>query len=325
MISMINSLPWDEIAIPDRDYNVRLIPDGGEIPIYWGKNSQGELLFLISLSGDHRNIFTQEKLSIRGIDIDIRKSVTTERQLLVLTLDRLVDSDLFYTLCKSLFLSLKNINRSDVALSVAMQHLKRWRIFLAGGNAHLLNAQQYRGLFAELTFLDKLLKAGLHHVTAISSWTGPDRIHQDFIFSGRSVEIKSLSSSDRNTVRISSEAQLESIEEKLYLLTLTLQESQDNPMAFSLNTLVAYIRELLPGDAQESFDIKLAASGYTFLPEYEAPKLMVTNTKAYLIEKDFPRIIRPMLPAGVISVSYQLELEKLEPFSCAFEMILEAL
>ena len=322
---MSNSLPWDEIATPERDYNVRLIPDGSVIPAYWGKDVQGKLLFLISLTGDHRNLFEQEKVTVKGVDTDLRQDTATDCQLLVLTLDRQVDSDLFHALCKSLFHSLKEVHRPDVAISVAMQHLKRWRTFLSGQNSRLLTIQEHRGLFAELVFLNKLLEVGLNPASAVMAWTGPEWVHQDFIYSGRAVEVKALSSSDRSTVRISSEDQLESIEEKLYLLTLTLQDSRDNTVALSLNALVTHIRDLLQGESLESFDNKLAANGYAPHHEYETPKLVTTSKKAYLVEKDFPKVVRSMLPAGVRSVSYQLELEKIEPFSCAFETLLEAL
>ena len=322
---MSSSLPWDDIAIPETDYNVRLVPEGGEISTYWGKDIQGKLLFLISLTGDHRSLFAQEKVAVKGVGTDLRQDPATDCQLLVLTLDRQIDSDLFYALCKSLFHNLKDVRRSDVALTVSMQHLKRWRTFLSGQNSRLLTIQEYRGLFAELVFLDKLLEAGLSQTAAVMAWTGPERVHQDFIFSGRAVEVKALSSSDRNTVRISSEAQLESVEEKLYLLTLTLRESQGSQAALSLNALVSHIRELLQGERQEDFDDKLAASGYAPHHEYESPKLIVANKKAYIVEAGFPRIVRSMLPAGVTTVSYQLELEKIEPFSCAFETLLEAL
>ncbi len=322
---MSSSLPWDEIATPQKDYNVRLIPDGGVIPAYWGRDVHGKLLFLISLTGDHRNLFMQERITVKGVDTDLRQDPATDCQLLVLTLDRQVDSDLFYTLCKSLFHSLREVHRPDVALSVTIQHLKRWRTFLSGQNSRILTIQEYRGLFAELVFLGKLLAAGLSSTAAVMAWTGPEWMHQDFIYSGRAVEVKALSSADRNTVRISSEDQLESIEEKLYLLTLTLRESRDNPVALSLNALVTHIRDLLQGESLESFDSKLAATGYVPHHEYETPKLAATNKKTYLVEKDFPKVVRSMLPAGVTSVSYQLELEKIEPFSCTFETLLEAL
>ena len=321
---MSDHLPWDNIAIPDVDYNVRLVTGCGAIPVYWGKNCDGKFLCLVSLVGDHQALFIQEKITIKGLHVDLRQDVAQNYQNLVLTLERQVDSDLFHALCKSLVLSLSQVSRPDAALSLALQHLKRWRLFLMGRNAHLLTAQEYRGLFAELLFLKNLLEVSQDHAYAIMAWSGPDGIHQDFIFSGRAVEIKSLSSSDPSTVRISSENQLESIEGSLYLVCFLLSDARESPTAISLNNLVEEILEYLEDEnVLANFEEKLADYGYIPLPEYDSPKLIVADTRAYLVSNDFPKIVRSELPAGIVSVHYQIELDKINAFACDFSHILE--
>jgi len=321
---MSDYLPWHDISIPDADYNVRLAPDCGAIPVYWGKDCDGKFLCLVSLAGDFQSQFMQEKLAVKGIHIDLRRDASQNCQNLVLTLERQVDSDLFHTLCKSLVASLRQVSLPEVALSVTLQHLKRWRIFLMGQNARLLSAQEYRGLFAELIFLVRLLEANPVPAHAISAWTGPDGVHQDFIFSGRAVEVKSLSSSDRSSVRISSENQLETIESNLYLVCFSLVESQENAKAMSLNGLVDNIASLLKDkDILGSFETKLADYGYIPLPDYDSPELFVANIQAYLVCDEFPKLVRSGLPAGIVHVNYQIELDKLDPFACDFGRVLE--
>jgi hypothetical protein len=321
---MSDHLPWSDIVTPDADYNVRLVPDCGTIPVYWGKDCDGKFLCLVSLSGDHQPLFMQEKLSIKGMHIDLRRDTSQNFQNLVLTLERQVDSDLFHTLCKSLVAGLRQITLPEAALSVTLQHLKRWRIFLMGQNAHLLSAQEYRGLFAELIFLERLLEVNPVQAHAVNAWTGPARIHQDFIFSGRAVEVKSLSGSDRSSVRISSENQLETVEDKLYLVCFSLAESQENAMAMSLNDLVEKIATLLKDkDILAGFEAKLADYGYIPLPDYDSPKLLVANIQAYLVGDNFPRLVRSGLPAGIVQVHYKIELDKIDSFACKFKWILE--
>jgi hypothetical protein len=321
---MSDHLPWHDISIPDVDYNVRLVPDCGSIPIYWGKDCGGKFLCLVSLVGDFQSRFMQEKLSVKGMRIDLRRDASQNCQNLVLTLERQVDSDLFHTLCKSLVASLRQVTLPEVALSVILQHLKRWRIFLMGQNAHLLSTQEYRGLFGELIFLERLLEVTSVPAHAISAWTGPDGVHQDFIFSGRAVEVKSLASSDRSSVRISSENQLETIEAKLYLVCLSLAESQENAMAISLNDLVDKIAApLTDKDVLANFEEKLAGYGYIPLPDYDSPKLFIANIRAYLVRDEFPKLVRSGLPTGVIHVNYQIELDKIESFACEFGRVLE--
>ena len=48
---MSNISPWVEIEIPGNDYNVRKIPETKGVPLYWGKDSAGNCLFIVELSG----------------------------------------------------------------------------------------------------------------------------------------------------------------------------------------------------------------------------------------------------------------------------------
>jgi hypothetical protein len=323
---MHRALPWDDIKVPDSDYNVRLIPNGGAIPAFWGRDIDGHCLFLVSLEGDHRTLFTEGRTSVHGVGVDLQQNASSNRQNLVLTLERQADSDLFCALCESLFESLRPVSRPEAALSVAITHIKRWKAFLAGRNARLLSGEEIRGLFAELIFLVGLYEKPLDHTAAVSAWTGADRVHQDFVFADRAVEVKSLSGTDRSTVRISSEDQLESIQDELFLVTYRLHEAPDAEQARSLNELVRTIESDLkdPG-AIEEFGRKLAAYGYAPLQEYDKPKLLVAGTDAFRVEDGFPKIVRSGLPSGVTRVSYQIEIEKLTPFGRQFTEVLEGI
>ena len=41
------TLPWDEIRLPDKDYNVRRVADSGAVPLFWGKDTDGHCVFMI--------------------------------------------------------------------------------------------------------------------------------------------------------------------------------------------------------------------------------------------------------------------------------------
>lgn len=323
---MSRPLPWDDIRTPGSDYNVRLVPDGGVIPAFWGRDTEGHCLFLTSLEGDHRKAFAEGRTSAHGIAVDLQKDTTSERQNLVLTLERQVDGDLFCSLCESLFESLRTVDRPETALSVALTHIKRWKAFLAGRNARLLSAEEIRGLFAELTFLTSLYDGRLSQTDAVSAWTGADRVHQDFVFSDRAVEVKSLSGTDRSTVRISSEDQLESIQDRLFLVTYRLRDVSDAAHGHSLNELVSTIAGALTDEeAIVEFDRRLAAYGYVPLPEYDRPRLLVSGIQGYRVEESFPRIVRSGLPAGITHVKYQIDIERLARFGCPLDDVLEGI
>src|SRR5690606_8138687 len=183
----------EKIAEPRSDYNVRRVADATEIPCYWGKDVTGRSLFIIELEGGHTSQYRRDVTRLNGISVDLRDGENESQQRLVLALERNVDSDLFLGLCETLISSLASVTDSAVALSVTLQHLKRWKAFLAGKKARLLTNEEIRGLFAELYLLRQLYLRRLTHEEAVAAWCGVEDSHQDFIFGNIAIEVKSLS------------------------------------------------------------------------------------------------------------------------------------
>lgn len=316
--------PWDEIRTPTSDYNVRLVVEHGAVPVYWGKDREGHCLLIVELSGDHTEQFRMDVLSVHGIRIDLRDGETAGQQRLVLTLEKHIDRDLFDSFCRSLIAKLQPVGDPAEALAVALAHIRRWKAFLAGRKTGILSPDQVRGLFAELLFLQTVLRGPMDEVSAIHSWSGADRIHQDFMFGNTAVEIKSVSGRDRSTVRISSEDQLETTLDRLFMLTYRLSELPEAAGSQSLNDLVVAIEAgLTDADGIEEFARKLAAYGYAPLQEYDNPLLVTSGIQAYRVKKDFPRLIRSRLPDGIVRVGYEIELEKMDSYKCGITEIFE--
>ncbi len=207
--TMTKSLPWEQIATPAVDYNVRLAARDMIVPAFWGKDARGQWLTIVELQGDHSGEFNRDPIVVHGISVDLRAGETAGTQRLVLALLDKTDADLFFSLCEALVATLVPVSDSAVALSVTLAHLRRWKAFLSGKRTGVLSAEQVRGLFAELQFLRDLYLTRLPHRESVAAWCGADRVQQDFIFRDNAVEVKSLSGKERNAVRISSEDQLE--------------------------------------------------------------------------------------------------------------------
>lgn len=317
---MPNSSTWDEIAIPRSGFNVRQIIGGSSIPCFWGRDQEGSCLFIIELEGDHTAQFRKHVVSVNGLDIDLRLGENS-KQRLVLTLEKQVDRDLFESLCRTMATSLEFATDSASALAVALSHLRRWKAFLAGGNQHL-SPESVRGLFAELTFLRELFNNRSSVVDAVKAWLGPERSHQDFIFGNTAVEIKSLSGAERNKVRISSEDQLESLNDNLFLRIYRLSNLSEASGGSSLNEIITSIyASLHDAEAIELFDQKLVAHGYAPIPVYDQPRYVVSEIQSYRVDDDFPRLIRSELPQGISCVAYDIQLEMLAPFKCGHETL----
>ena len=317
-------MPWDEIRLPVADYNVRLLAGTGSLPLYWGKDTAGHCLFIIELQGDHSEQFRKGNTSVHGISLDLRAFDVNARQGLVLTLEKHVDNDIFLSLCETLIASLHPLTDSGTALAVTLTHIKRWKMFMSGRNRRILSPEEIRGLFGELQFLRFLYQGRLNQKSAVESWEGPEGGHQDFIFGNTAVEIKSVSGKERSTVRISSEDQLETLCDNLFLVIFRLNEMSESDQAMSLNALVRHIEEELnDGDAVEELLRRLAAYGYIEIGEYDKPKFVIAARQAYFVEKEFPRLIRSGMPDGIVRTTYEIELEKILAFKCDMVRVTE--
>ena len=134
-----------------------------------------------------------------------------------------------------------------------------------------------------------------------------------------SVEVKSISGSSRMRVRISSEDQLVSETPHLFLRIYRLAQADDStPDASSLNQMVQIITQHLETniEARLCFEKKLMDFGYQPLPDYDYPLITLLNTHTFRVSDEFPRLTRQGLPEGVIKVSYDIELEHLDPYKC---------
>lgn len=309
--------PWEGIAKPSIDYNVRRISGASGIPLYWGRNADGQSLMLVELTGDHTAQFRKEATRVHGVGLDLRAGERANQQRLVLTLTRHVDQDLFLVLCETIVSTLSSIGDSQTALTLTLIHLKRWKSFLSGKNARLLSDAQIRGLYAELLVLRTLYQHTLPQQAAVAAWSGPDDAHQDFHFGESAIEVKSLAGQERSCVRISSEDQLEGMTKNIFLYTVRLSELADAESARSLNELVRMIEdELDVAEAREQLSDKLGASGYVPVPEYDKPRLLAGKREAYRVGPSFPRLVRSEIAKGLARVSYDIELEAIAVFKC---------
>ena len=314
---MSKQTPWDDIKTPQSDLAVRLIEGPRHLALYWGKDVSGHCIFVLELEGNHAEIYRKNTVSVHGIKTDLRSINDTGNQGLIVTLEKHIDQDLFFSLCETLVSALTDIADPAVGLSVALSQIKRWKAFMAGRKAKVLTAEEVRGLFSELLFLQNMLSQGFSENDALESWQGPETSHQDFIYSNTAVEIKSLSGRERSTVRISSEDQLEGVNDNLFLRIYRLVDMPESDKSRSLNAMVREMEDQIQdADALEKFSEKLAKAGYVELREYDSPKFVVAEENTYRVTEEFPRLIRSEVPEGVVRVGYEIELEAIRSFLC---------
>jgi len=310
---MPDTSPWDSLSTPEADFNVLQVAGERAVPCFWGRDISGACLFIVELAGDHTAQFRKNAVSLNGVSIDLRTG-SPGVQRLVLALEKQVDRDLFENMCKALASALVAAPDSATALAVSLAHLERWKLFMAGRGRKHLSDEAVRGLFAELRFLWELMSA-VGSSKAIAAWLGPERSHQDFIFGNTAVEIKSLSGAERSAVRISSEDQLEPLNDNLFLRIYRLSALTDAPGALSLNGIISRTEaEIDDADALTDFSRKLVAHGYAPIIEYDEPLFEVSDIRTFQVSEQFPRLVRSGLPSGIGRVAYNINLEAIDAF-----------
>lgn len=272
---------------------------------YIGKEQNGDILFLL--------VDSQRPLpmkSMRSVKISSHQRSDGQWSLL-LTLSRRELAGLFALLCEDLIAASRALPRTISAMTFMSTRLGNWRRLIEQGQQSLLSPSEVRGLFGEMTVLEKLFLRDFPVKTAIEAWVGPMGADQDFQTDRLAYEVKTIQV-DAPAVAISSERQLFSTRDEFKLVLLTLSES-DEGGGESLNTLVARIRNQLldTPDALETFDERVAVTGYLVRAEYDFPLFRIAAVQSFVISDDFPKILPSMLDVGVHEVRYQIALSAL--------------
>lgn len=293
--------------------SVLRIPAATALEAFWARKPDGRLALLIQVK--HIGDVPSELPILRGVEILVLRH---EGQL-QLVLASTGDWEMFQTLILDL-LAASNAGRDEPeSLQLLIARLRRWQRLLSKGGGKLLDEREVRGLMGELLFLrDRLLP--LSGAPAVECWQGPMGLPQDFVFDGRLIEVKTFAAGSNPSVRIASAEQLTSVDTPLFLHVVCLVRQEGS---LTLPDLVDDIRAAIstsPAHA-EAFDDRLLTMGYLDLPEYRSMPYAVTSVTDYEVREGFPRIALQSVPAGVVDVSYSIQLAQLRPFTVPSDMV----
>lgn len=310
--------PWAEIKVPAAGFNNLRVDSAHLHDFFWGRDIQGHCLLLLEIEEQLTEYLEKRLVALRGVRTDIRR-LPDSRIFFILCLQNTEDADIFYRLCVDLIDRTRQVIGQKAAIDVIHMRLKRWKAFLSSNKNNLLTAHEVQGLFAELDFLHSCLITSDAQTTLIEGWQGPLEAPHDFVFGDFAVEIKSVSGSQKNHVRISSENQLITHLDRLFLHVIFLAEFHDCKQGISLNQMVARIRNMISdADNIDLFDSRLHDAGYIELRDYDTPCFSVTQQKTYIVKEDFPRITPETLCNGLTNVSYDISLLSIESFISDF-------
>lgn len=316
--------PWESIAVPEEDYNVRLVRAALRSPLYWARDASGSFLFIVDLEEDVTRHFRRQEPAIQGLKVELRGRQGTEGQQLALTLEHQDSKDMFLAFCTNLADAIGEVDNAVRRYDLILAHFGRWQRFFGMARRHILSAAETRGLFAELAVMRMLHeRSGVPLVRLVDSWNGPEASKQDFHLGDAAIEVKSLLGSARSAVRISSEDQLDTNLPDLYLLVLHLSNTPAEGTGISLRSMIDQLSEGMPLPVRDAFEVKLSAVGYAPLADYAVPEFSVIEYEAFHVRPGFPRLVRPDLPVGVSGVSYQVGLAALHNYRTGLSELLE--
>lgn len=234
-------------------------------------------------------------------------------------------NDVFTALANDVAHHVATAATPSAGVRALIERLERWRRLLEPDSSGGMTLEERRGLYGELTVLERALMRGIEPSTLVSAWTGPLDAHQDFQHPNVAIEVKATSTKQPQALSITSERQLDDTGiARLALVHVSLDERAQGTGA-SLAELVLRVASLLGTSLESQFASLLAAYGW--LPgdeeRYTTPLYSERSVSAYDVLEGFPRLTEADCPAGVGDVTYLIQMGSLVPFETPLDEILD--
>ncbi len=317
--------PWEKINIPPNELNLlRALPDHPH-DFFWGRDSAGHYLLVLKCEkADFKEKLAGRKIVLSGIKTDFRLIPDTGEAFLMLVLQEMENADIFLTLCNDIIQKTQPVKETGTAMNILFTRLEHWRLFLSRARKNTLSDREVQKLFSELKFMEKCIERQIFSPAAIiEGWQLRSGGPHSFVLGHSAVEIEYVTGSRSDSVLISSENQLQTHLEHLFLNVFFLSRDSDCTTGMSLNNTVRQVRErFADNNLQYIFEKRLMESGYIDIPEYDLPCFLVSEVRTYLVESNkFPCITPDILPEGVKDVLYRISFSSISDYLCNISAI----
>lgn len=239
-------------------------------------------------------------------------------------LDRNTEEDIFYAFITDIVETAKNSN-SDLVILDILRRVKSWMNFFKSKKTGVLSENGQIGLFAELTLLNTLLEYNEENLLDIvTSWVGPKKQNQDFIFPNtQAIEVKCTTSNNPYEVKINNEYQLDcSGLDRLFLAVYQLKrhEISENSSFQSLPNLIEDIKALLKNNLDAKFEFEGLLLDVGYLAEVEIEYIdfgfqIINGPNIYDVNSEFPKLARASISNSIKKVEYNLNLQEQKSLS----------
>jgi hypothetical protein len=222
--------------------------------------------------------------------------------------------DLFGILCSDICSEMSTAKSELEGGRILRHRLSHWRRFFAIQEEGLSH-EEYVGLYAELEFMERILKSGNPPRDVIRAWTGPSGSNQDFTFGRQAVEIKGTTANDANVIAISSVRQLDDTGIAALYLTAYAYDGRRGS-GRTAKDVAGGLHDLLGAwpDLQSEFAQKLEMVGPVDRGSNTDLGLTLRRARYYRIKLGFPRILEADLLPGVMDVRFAIDLSAASRF-----------
>lgn len=275
----------------------------------------GEHLYIMSVS---KNVAIPELKNYRfkGVEIfTLPIEAKNKIELYIYLLDNEL-KDVFSLFIQNILEDIESNITENEAIATTLNVVSKWKKLFDKINFNGLSLEQQKGLIGELLFLNYLLNDEKTSANAVNAWTGAEMEFQtkDFTLGAVGIEIK-FTSSKQPRIKVSNERQLDAENlSDLFLVLYSTEAVKDN--GFSLNSLVAQTRQIISTEEERNvFNAKLQLYGYFDEDsEYYGRMYSLKKTFGFVINSDFPKIVKNQLPLGIYDTSYSIEISAVENY-----------
>lgn len=288
----------------------RMAPES-RFDIYAGVDSSSFVLLAIGIHARPPNIATDSS----SLDY-FRQQRKDGSWLMVLRLRQNGLEAVFGRLCQDLVDAAEGVPDEKALVSLYRERLNLWKKLFQHSGSGFLQPHEIKGLIAELLVLEILIRDGKRNAhETVSGWTGPLRADQDFMYSDLGIEVKAIGPG-AECISISSLEQLDCAV-PMYLVIATLRPATPGESgAIGLNILAVKIEGMIAEspDALGIFKERLLEARYFEHEFYETVLFEPMSISAYSVTDTFPKLVRGMVPTGIVSASYAIGVDSVAGF-----------
>jgi hypothetical protein len=288
----------------------RMAPES-RFDIYAGVDASSFVLLAIGIRAKPPSIATDSS----SLDY-FRQQRQDESWLMVLRLRQSGLETVFGRLCQDLVDAAEEVPDEMSLVALFRERLNLWKRLFQHGGSGFLQPHEIKGLVAEMLVLESLIQSGERDLNeTVAGWIGPQAADQDFMYSDRAIEVKALGPG-AESISISSLEQLDcTVPMHLILVTLR-QATSGEPGAIGLNVIAARIEGMVAAspEALNTFKERLLEARYVEHEFYDTVLFEPMSLDRYRVGDTFPKIVTDMVPTGIASASYAIDINAIAEF-----------